>query len=76
MIEHSIQDALLNEVAQLPPALQERVVEYARTLVQGRPRGTPGTELLRFAGILDPEDARAMMEAIEEGCEQVDPDEW
>jgi len=76
MIDTAIRTQLLNEVAQLPPALQQRVVEYARSLAQARLRGTPGAELLRFAGTLDPEDARIMMEAIEEGCEQVDPDEW
>jgi hypothetical protein len=76
MIDTAIQSELLREVAQLPPTLQQRVVEYARTLVQSRLRGTPGTELLRFAGTLDPDDARIMMEAIEEGCEQVDKDEW
>ncbi|HUU59661.1 MAG TPA: hypothetical protein VMZ50_08960 [Phycisphaerae bacterium] len=76
MIDAAIRTELLNEVAQLPPALQQRVVEYARTLAQARSRGTPGTELLRFAGTLDPEDARMMMEAVEEGCEQVGSDEW
>lgn len=67
MIDAAIRAELLNEVTQLPPALQQRVVAYARTLAQARSRGTPGTELLRFAGILDPDDARTMMEAIEEG---------
>jgi hypothetical protein len=28
------------------------------------------------AGTLDPESAREMMAAIEEGCERVDRDEW
>lgn len=70
MMDAAIQTQLLNEVAQLPPALQHRVVEFARTLARTRPRGTPGTELLQFAGTLDPEEARRMMEAVEEGCEQ------
>ncbi|CEO88677.1 MAG TPA: hypothetical protein GX520_03215 [Syntrophaceticus sp.] len=40
------------------------------------PEGTPGCELLRFSGIITEEDAQAMSQAIEEGCEQVDTDEW
>jgi hypothetical protein len=31
---------------------------------------------LRFSGIITEEDAQAMSQAIEEGCEQVDTDEW
>jgi hypothetical protein len=37
---------------------------------------SPGRDLRRFAGVLDPEAAREMIEAIEEGCERVDLDEW
>jgi hypothetical protein len=40
------------------------------------PRGVPGRDLLRFAGTIDAESARAMEEAIEEGCERVDLEEW
>lgn len=43
---------------------------------QERPPGVPGRELLDLAGTLSDEDARQMLEAIEEGCEQVDPNEW
>jgi hypothetical protein len=32
--------------------------------------------LLPFAGTISEADAREMMQAIEEGCEQIDPDEW
>jgi hypothetical protein len=40
------------------------------------PRGTPAADLLQFAGMIDAADLKAMAEAIEEGCEQVDPDGW
>jgi hypothetical protein len=36
----------------------------------------PGKELLRFAGILTPEEAELMERAIEEGCERVDQGDW
>ena len=38
-------------------------------------RGTKGTELLRFAGSIDPEDLREMSKAIED-CGRVDPNDW
>ncbi len=76
MLDAAIQCDLLREVAQLPPPLQRKVVDFARSLAQAKPRGTPGRQLLEFAGILSPEQAKAMMEAIEEDCERIDPNEW
>ena len=40
-----------------------------------RVRGTAGSELLRFAGLIDPEDLREMSKAIED-CGRIDPDGW
>ena len=37
--------------------------------------GVPGSSLLRFAGTMDPEVAREMAEAIEEGCERIESDD-
>lgn len=76
MIDATIQSELLRAVEQLPPPLQREVVNYAHSLVHPRPRGTPGRELLRFAGIMTPEEGKAMMDAIEEGCERIEADEW
>ena len=76
MLDAAIQCDLLREVSQLPPPLQRKVVDFARSLAQAKPRGTPGRQLLEFAGILSPEQAKAMMEAIEEDCERIDPNEW
>ncbi len=41
-----------------------------------RVRGVPGQALLRFAGLVETDDLALMQRAIEEGCEQVQPDEW
>ena len=76
MIDAAIQSELLKEVEQLPPPLQQKVVDFAHSLAHPRPRGTPGKQLLEFAGILSPEEATAMMNAIEEDCERIDPNEW
>lgn len=40
-----------------------------------KPKGTPGKDLLRFAGTISAEDADEMMRAIEEGCERIEPDD-
>ena len=40
------------------------------------PLGEPGLALLPFAGSLDDSSAREMTEAIESGCEAMDPREW
>ena len=60
----------------LPPAMQEQVLRFAVSLTHVTPPGTPGIELLRFAGRLDPVSAREMREAIESECERVDADQW
>ena len=69
MIDASIHDELLKQLERLSPNLQRRVVEFATALARSVPKGTPGNELLRFVGVLPPDDARAMIEAIESGCE-------
>lgn len=76
MLDTAIQTDLLKEVEQLSPPLQRKVVDFAHSLVQSKPRGTPGKQLLEFAGILTSEEADAMMAAIEEDCERIDPNEW
>lgn len=76
MVDNSLRDELLKEVDQLPPALQRRVLDYARAMADSTPQGTPGTELLQFAGIMSPAEADEFLRVIEEGCEQVDPNGW
>jgi hypothetical protein len=78
MIDGVLQEELLKKLDRLSPAMQRRVLDYASSLKESKAtlRGTHGRELLQFAGILSPEEAKAMMDAIEEGCERIDPDEW
>jgi hypothetical protein len=40
------------------------------------PVGVPGNELLHLAGTISTEDAKLMRDAIAEGCEQVDLNQW
>ena len=76
MVSSELKDEILKNLDRLPPAMQHRVLEFARALVLSEPQGTPAEELLACVGILSEEDADEIAKAIEEGCEQVDPSEW
>ena len=67
---------LLEDFERLPADLQKTIGELTHALAVTRPRGVPARSLLKHEGVLAPESARQMREAIEEGCEQVDPREW
>jgi hypothetical protein len=54
---------------------QREVLAFMRTLAT-TPSGVPGRELLAFAGIIEPHDLVTLQQAIDEGCEQVNMDEW
>jgi hypothetical protein len=69
-------DKVIEQLKGLPHELQLRVLEFTRALTLSTPHGVPGQQLVRFAGAISPEDARLMHEAIQQGCEQVDADEW
>ena len=67
---------LIEDFERLPDDLQKTIGELTHALAEARPRGVPARSLLKHAGVLDADSARQMREAIEEGCEQVDPREW
>ncbi len=72
----ALRDQILEQVDILPLEERRRVLDFARALAASAPSGVPGKDLLRFAGMFDVHDARRIAEAIEDGCERVDPDEW
>lgn len=72
----SIIDEVIEQLGTMPQHLQSQVLEFARTLVKTEVKGTPGQQLLRFAGSIPADDLQLMREAIEQGCEQVDINEW
>jgi hypothetical protein len=76
MLEPAVKERILADLDRLTPEQQHRAAELVHGLVSAVPTGASVDELLRVAGTLDEESARQMMEAIEEGCEQVDLDEW
>jgi hypothetical protein len=73
VVDAQIQSQLLSELERLPVEKQRQVLDFAQKLATGRPRGA---DLEKFAGILSPEEAEEMLRVIEEGCGQINPDEW
>lgn len=69
-------DELIEQLRVMPQHLQWRILEFVQTLVKAEVRGTPGRNLLRFAGSIPPDDLQLMREAIEQDCERVDMNEW
>lgn len=76
MVDLSIQQEITKQLDRMPLELQRRVLDFAEALAQPRPKGQPGSELLRFAGFLDADSAREIREAVEAECERVDLNEW
>jgi hypothetical protein len=69
-------DKVVEQLKVLPHELQWRVLEFSKALALSTPHGIRGQQLLRFAGVIPPDDVQLMREAIEQGCEQVDTNEW
>jgi hypothetical protein len=69
-------DEVVEQLKAMPQPLQRQVLEFVRSLAKAEVRGTPGSQLLRFAGSIPSEDLQLMREAIEQDCEWVDIDEW
>ena len=71
-MSESVITLVVAELSTLPDGLQRQVFAFTRALKTCVPRGVPGKELLRFAGLIPTEDLEAMRGAIENGCERVD----
>ena len=69
-----IKDRINRELDRMSDNGRQSVLDFARSM--NEMQGDSGKSLLRFAGILDGNSAQEMRQAIEEGCERVDPDEW
>lgn len=72
----SILDEVVEQLRGMPQSLQKQVLEFAKNLTNSTVQGVPGSQLLRFAGMIPPDDIALMREAIEQDCEQVDVNEW
>lgn len=72
----SIVEKVIEQLKDLPQELQWRVLEFTRALAVSKPLGVSGAQYLKFAGTISLNDIKIMSEAIEQGCEQVDVNEW
>lgn len=72
----TITDEVVEQLRGMPQHLQRQVLEFVRSLVKSEVRGTPGRQLLRFAGSISHDDLHLMREAIKQDCERIDVDEW
>lgn len=74
MSKRTLQSELLDHLNGLPVEKQRQVLNFARSLAE--PKGKPGNEVFLFAGGIDIDDLSLMKKAIEDGCEQINADEW
>ncbi len=75
-MKKNVAGAILEKVQCLPAEEQQRVLAFVQALSMSQPQGVAGKDLLRFAGGISREDLELMSAAIEDGCEQVNADEW
>jgi hypothetical protein len=76
VIEPAIKEQILKDLDRLSPELQRRALELVHNLASPLSKGASVEDLMSLAGILDDESAREMIEAIEEGCERIDSQDW
>ena len=73
----NIERELQEQVSKLPNEQQRRVLDFARSLASlPQSNGGSGEALLRYAGTIEQDDLVIMEQAIAEGCETINPDEW
>jgi hypothetical protein len=62
-VTKTVKDEIIDQVDRLAAPQQRKVLDYARRLTV--PAGTPGRDLMRFVGSIDPADLEAMSQAIQ-----------
>jgi len=72
----AIEKDLREQLDQLPAAQQRQVLDFARALAAKKRQAASGQTLSKFEGTIAKEDLVLIAQAIDEGCEQVNPDEW
>ena len=75
-MNESVIPTVVQQMLVLPDDMQRQVLEYLQDLRATLHQGTPGKQLVQFAGLIEAEDLEQMQQAIERDCEQVDKDEW
>ena len=76
MVTASIVDKVVNRMKVMTQHLQSQVLKFVQSLEEPKMKGTPGRQLLKFAGSVASDDLCLMSKAIDEDCAQVDSDGW
>jgi hypothetical protein len=72
----AIKIKVIEQLDTLPENLQRQVLQFVQALQVLARQGVPGKQLLQFAGAIPLDDLESMRQAIENGCEQVNLNEW
>jgi len=72
----NIERELQEQISKLPNDQQRRVLDFARSLAARQRNGGSGKALIAHAGTIEPDDLAIMEQAIQDGCEMVNADEW
>ena len=72
----TIKASVIEQLETLPENLQRQVLAFVQALQAGARQSVSGQQLLQFAGAIPADDLALIREAIEDGCEQVDLNEW
>jgi hypothetical protein len=75
MLSKAFENEFLKNLNLLDKEQQNKVLTYIKSLLK-KSKANNHSELLQFAGSLDPKDAQEMLIAIEAGCENIDKNEW
>ncbi|MBU1181959.1 MAG: hypothetical protein KKF00_07330 [Proteobacteria bacterium] len=71
-----ITEEISNKLQEMSNEQHQQVLEFVRSLVNSKQTGVSGKTLLSFAGKIPPGELELMKQAIEEGCEKVNTNEW
>ncbi len=71
-----LESAIREQLNRLPLERQRQVLDFARSLVDARPRGVSGKQLLTFAGAIPQSDLADISQAISEGCGRIETHDW
>lgn len=74
MSQRTIDTQLLTDFHSLAKPQQLDLLNYLKSLLKKEKPTNKG--LLKLAGSISSKDLKLMEEAIEEGCEQIDSNEW
>lgn len=74
MLSKAFEHEFLKSLSLLSKEQQNKVLSYINALL--RTKNSSQQELLQFAGSIDPKEIQEISRAIEEGCENIDKNEW